>query len=634
MTDAQASEHVFWQYRYHRRKWRRLTGKPVRRFRRHVRYFVKRRGKGRGRYQSYGFGHRGRRSFIVTQDDVRAYLNARGKGAGRGSGKGHGRRRNPRGRDGQVMTCRVCNSEEPFAARCPQRKGGGRGASGSSIPNPTFHVSEGRQAEGQSSWNYVRPDDDVDGPLATICQELGTLGDDHTFMAIQAAGNTAGVDPFTVTDPWAARPSARDRRHVSNNPGMSRDTPGAASSSWSSWTPVQAPTPVSLGASSVTTLDTASSGPTPLQPAPVPPTRDDVQSILRAAVEMLMEDRRQRPTGTIADRPVPQLSQLLQGLRGPPTSGPMEVTPATAGLPVMVQPLVRPPAPEASRQAVARNMPPNLSPFMFGTTWQRPVETPAAPLAAASSWENPSMQIARSMALRQTVQAASVPVPPDPQERHHAQTPAGGPAQVVDPVLTPDDGHFPMYDSVLDPVHLGGTNEQLAPLSRGPWRSRSAYLTERHTELDGICTICQAEAHEGDMMCRLICRHMFHYRCWAAAVEAGPSRYQERVATCPNCRGRGHVISCWHYMDTSIATQINPATGIEIPNLLTAPPMPPPQLLHGDLWMYLLISHDHWHRYCILLKGQQRNISRLGLLHQSHMTGDHLVSRLQAQMKQ
>ena len=32
MSDAQASEHLFRQYRMHRRRWRRLTGKPVRRF--------------------------------------------------------------------------------------------------------------------------------------------------------------------------------------------------------------------------------------------------------------------------------------------------------------------------------------------------------------------------------------------------------------------------------------------------------------------------------------------------------------------------------------------------------------------------------------------------------------------------
>ena len=91
MTDQQASEHVFWQYRMHRRRWRRLIGKPVRRFRRHVRHFVKIRGKGKGRSQGgFGFGGFRRRSYVATQDDIRAYLGSRGKGSGRGSGKGHG----------------------------------------------------------------------------------------------------------------------------------------------------------------------------------------------------------------------------------------------------------------------------------------------------------------------------------------------------------------------------------------------------------------------------------------------------------------------------------------------------------------------------------------------------------------
>ena len=64
----------------HRRRWRRLTGKPVRRFRRSVRFVVKRRGQGKGRHHGFGFGgHRGRRSYVVTQDDIRAYLGSRGK---------------------------------------------------------------------------------------------------------------------------------------------------------------------------------------------------------------------------------------------------------------------------------------------------------------------------------------------------------------------------------------------------------------------------------------------------------------------------------------------------------------------------------------------------------------------------
>ena len=262
------------------------------------------------------------------------------------------------------------------------------------------------------------------------------------------------------------------------------------------------------------------------------------------------------------ERPVPQLPQLLQGLRGPSTSVPMKVTPAAAGMPIMVQPVTRTVSQDAGRQNAIRSAPPNLTPFMFGSITQRPVETIAAPSIAASSWEKPSMQIARSMALRQMGQAAAIPVPPDPQDNTVTRTPAGEGVAVTNPILTPDDGHFPMYESIMDPVHLNVPIEHQAPLSRGPYSSRSAYLTEQHTELDEVCTICQSEAHEGEMMCRLICRHMFHYRCWAAAVEAGPSREQERTATCPNCRGRGHVISCWHYLDTSISTQINPTTGL------------------------------------------------------------------------
>ena len=76
-------------------------------------------------------------------------------------------------------------------------------------------------------------------------------------------------------------------------------------------------------------------------------------------------------------------------------------------------------------------------------------------------------------------------------------------------------------------------------------------------------------------MCRLICRYMLHYRCWTAAVAAGPlHERQEHVATCPNCRGRGHVISCWNYMDTAVTTQIHPISGMPLRNLLDEGPAP------------------------------------------------------------
>ena len=90
-------------------------------------------------------------------------------------------------------------------------------------------------------------------------------------------------------------------------------------------------------------------------------------------------------------------------------------------------------------------------------------------------------------------------------------------------------------------------------------------------ELYEVCTICQTEAHEGEYMCRLICRHTFHYICWAAAVAVGSGPNREQTATCPNCKERGHVAACWNRMDTFITTQPNPQTGQEAPNLLGAP---------------------------------------------------------------
>ena len=55
MSDAQASEHVFIQYRYYRRRWRRFTGKPVRMFRHGIRRFVRCRFKGRGSYRQHNW---------------------------------------------------------------------------------------------------------------------------------------------------------------------------------------------------------------------------------------------------------------------------------------------------------------------------------------------------------------------------------------------------------------------------------------------------------------------------------------------------------------------------------------------------------------------------------------------------
>ena len=97
-----------------------LTCKPVRKFRRHMNHHFKRsKGKGKGKGKSRGF--------MWTHDDTLAYLKGQGKGGKSGSsGKGFGRRKNPKDRAGNTTKCRVCDSEEQFAANFPKGRSKGK----------------------------------------------------------------------------------------------------------------------------------------------------------------------------------------------------------------------------------------------------------------------------------------------------------------------------------------------------------------------------------------------------------------------------------------------------------------------------------------------------------------------------
>ena len=127
LNQSEASAHAFWQYRLHKRKWRRLSNKPTRKFRRIQMRFRTARAKGKGfsrhAMRTKGNG-RGQPLFHVEAcNETLAYFSGKGKGNRRHtSGKGTGRRMNPTGTDGRVMKCRVCNSPEHFGARCPQSR--------------------------------------------------------------------------------------------------------------------------------------------------------------------------------------------------------------------------------------------------------------------------------------------------------------------------------------------------------------------------------------------------------------------------------------------------------------------------------------------------------------------------------
>ncbi|MCP3883759.1 MAG: hypothetical protein GY701_35935, partial [Sulfitobacter sp.] len=162
MSNVEAAEALFGHYRKGKRQWRRLTGKPVRKFRRFVKksFFGKGKGKGKGK----------RRSFMYTADDVVYLLKGKGKGNHQHtSGKGFGRGKNPKDRSGNTLKCRICQSEDHFQAACPQRSGsqGIGGFSGLTLPEGSSS-SGGRQASetgrGQIAPPWIDEDMIYDAP--------------------------------------------------------------------------------------------------------------------------------------------------------------------------------------------------------------------------------------------------------------------------------------------------------------------------------------------------------------------------------------------------------------------------------------------------------------------------------------
>eukprot|EP00959_Pyramimonas_sp_CCMP1952_P355470 7445520-Pyramimonas_sp.AAC.1 len=93
--DSQRAEHLFWLLQQSKRRWRRLTRKPVRRVRRRMRRSFKRKGKGkRGRRRLSGRGIAAFLQRLSNDQYDEIFFGGKGRGKGRRetSGKGRGRR--------------------------------------------------------------------------------------------------------------------------------------------------------------------------------------------------------------------------------------------------------------------------------------------------------------------------------------------------------------------------------------------------------------------------------------------------------------------------------------------------------------------------------------------------------------
>ena len=186
LTPAEASERAFLNYRFQKKTWRRLTKKPVRRVRRFVRknysrsssYRPQRRTPGRSssNYRSYHFGskgkgkgkNKGKGSFTFhTADDMNVYLKGQGKGnRAHTTGMGHGRTGNPKGSDGQPITCHGCGSTEHLVARCPNNtKGAGKGATAAA---PAFLQSYPPQVQAVAAAYPGPQSSNVPGTVSTV----------------------------------------------------------------------------------------------------------------------------------------------------------------------------------------------------------------------------------------------------------------------------------------------------------------------------------------------------------------------------------------------------------------------------------------------------------------------------------
>jgi len=113
-SDAnETAENLFWAYQHAKGRYRRFLGKPVRR----VRRFFRRKGKGKGKSAGHYL------SSLSEPEILSTFFSKGPKGRGKSkgkysSGKGFGRRKNPKGPDGQIMTCRGCGSDEHFIKNC------------------------------------------------------------------------------------------------------------------------------------------------------------------------------------------------------------------------------------------------------------------------------------------------------------------------------------------------------------------------------------------------------------------------------------------------------------------------------------------------------------------------------------
>ena len=536
MSEAEAAEAIFYEYRKAKRTWRRFTGKPVRRFRRTFKRTFKSYGKGKSYGKSYGKGKR--RGFFFTKDEVFAYLKGKGKGHRmNSSGKGHGRRKNPRDRNGDTMKCRICGSEEHFQAECPQNGGssqGGKGGNSSSSQGPTFFhglTSVTTGAERDNTGNRTvesdvsPPWDGADDLMFEAPREYFPVfgeGDSTPFRQFDDSHQSySGPDAFTLGVGSAVAAAAA----ASSQDGAQRVTYEDELSDSS----VEGVATLHTGAQWPTVDLTPPSAPRvpppPLPQIPIPQQAGPVNlgpNPFATSAANGSDNPWQNFQSNLGNDPLRHIpaqlrqdssitgNQLLRIIEGQELTGTNRRT-------------------RTERDARRERENPGRSIFHQTTLpiscafspSVRPAESVAlqAPQQSQSSMSMIEAAVAMSATARgATVTDGSMVMPPRPVAE-----------------ATPMTIEQRTQEAAASPVPQDRDLDNVVPLI--------------YDGVEDRCSICADQFQAGDRVCRLTCRHMFHAQCWDSYVNANRSRAE--FSHCPNCRGAGTLMAIWNYVDAN-----------------------------------------------------------------------------------
>ena len=566
MDNAEASAHVYWQYRLHKRKWRRLHSKPTRKFRRIHKRFRYSKGKGRGfsrhAMKTKGNG-KGQPMFHAEAFQAAlTYLGGKGKGHRKHtSGKGTGRRMNPTGRDGQIMKCRLCNSPEHFAARCPQAR--------TSTPTQLYvQTTEGPLA---GILDHINPGvasypifSTTPNPAGREEQGNHTL----TFMVRERTASRQGQnDPIwqQETDPWQgtarAVPKPPPAEHARLAP-KAKAAPEHERSPWTNW--AAHIEPVSAESSDTSRIAQASIQDSPASPPQPPRQRLRIRSDLSPSLsESPSPVRRTNFPMTLPIDINHGVNQSSANNHVGNTNGNesafLRAARATSGTrqPVVtgtLNPDARQPAPLAEPSRIHDHQ---LQQFISGHEMAN-----AARLQQRMNSRNPRAEgntTGNTINLTPFQQITAMQFPrqaeSSPQRHLRDPDPLGiFPRESLFAGMTaPQVNAAPTINGNLGVMSNPTITRSLTPPPPPPTAppTEDSHIPVIFDGDNRTCTICQEELEHGQRVVRLRCRHVFHSDCWMSGMLA----VNEDQPDCPNCRGQGSIIAMWDYIGSDHITQ-------------------------------------------------------------------------------